>query len=522
MAQEASLNQYGRREPNSQENLIIMLTSAALLLLGLGAIGLLGFSILNDEAIDAAQNGDGSVILAFLDSFGLTIPILTLILGSLIAYLGFNLYTTRTVASARWSIVALTWLTIASITVGITRFFTQGQPDETLGEAGFQFGNALTAGLPFFLAVIPLAGLWYAMNPIIDFVFKGEESLGSAASRTAWNLLIPTVALLLLVAARPLEETFITSVTDKRFGAADQTVEFVGLENYQQLLDFRIDTVDCRKDDAGECETNPDGSTRWELIDRELLQEGYRTANVIGIGGESGIAISGTDDDFLNATWNTLRFSIASVTLELILGLIIALVVNANFTGRGIMRAAMLVPWAIPTVVSARLWETMFRDNQSGLFNKLFVDLGFIQSSEAWLASATYQLNALVAVDVWKTAPFMALLILAGLQTLPKDIYEAADVDGASKVRQFFTITLPLLRPTIAVALVFRTLDALRVFDVFQVLLGRSQLSMATYNYEQLIQNQAAGYASAIGVVIFILILVFTVIYVRALGVDTD
>jgi trehalose/maltose transport system permease protein len=116
----------------------------------------------------------------------------------------------------------------------------------------------------------------------------------------------------------------------------------------------------------------------------------------------------------------------------------------------------------------------------------------------------------------------MALLLLAGLQTIPADIYEAADVDGASKVRQFFTITLPLLRPTIGVALIFRTLDALRAFDVFQVLLDSTRPSLARYNYDQLVLNQRDGYASTVGVVIFIMILIFTVLYVRFVGIEQE
>jgi len=127
----------------------------------------------------------------------------------------------------------------------------------------------------------------------------------------------------------------------------------------------------------------------------------------------------------------------------------------------------------------------------------------------------------LIAIDVWKTTPFMALILLAGLQVISGDIYEAADVDGASKVRQFFSITLPLLRPTIAVALVFRTLDAIRVFDLFQVLLN-GRYSMATYNYNVLIRQQDFGYASAVGVIIFVIILVFAIAYVRILGVNRE
>lgn len=196
--------------------------------------------------------------------------------------------------------------------------------------------------------------------------------------------------------------------------------------------------------------------------------------------------------------------------------------VNSNFPGRGLMRAAMLVPWAIPTVVSAKLWEYMLLDNRAGVMNDILVRLGINESSVAWLADADTRIWSLIFVDVWKTTPFMALLILAGLQTIPKDIYEAADVDGASKLRQFFNITLPLLRPTIAVALVFRTLDSIRAFDVFDVLLGRQLQSMATYNQFVLVETQEFGYASAIGVTIFVIILVFTIVYVRALGVDAD
>jgi trehalose/maltose transport system permease protein len=128
----------------------------------------------------------------------------------------------------------------------------------------------------------------------------------------------------------------------------------------------------------------------------------------------------------------------------------------------------------------------------------------------------------MVFVDVWKTTPFMALILLAGLQTIPSDIYEAADVDGANKIRQFISLTLPLLRPTFAVALVFRTLDAVRAFDVFQVLLGQTRYSMASYNFFTLTGNQESGYASAIGVVIFVIILLFTAAYVKILGVSAE
>jgi trehalose/maltose transport system permease protein len=150
------------------------------------------------------------------------------------------------------------------------------------------------------------------------------------------------------------------------------------------------------------------------------------------------------------------------------------------------------------------------------------MDLRLIDGPQAWLSVTSLQLPSAIMVDVWKTAPFVALLLLAGLQTIPNDLFEAAAVDGANRIQQFFAITLPLLRPTIAIALVFRTLDALRVFDLFNVLFGRQQLTMATYNYEMLVNSQRDGYASAVSIIIFLLISVFAIIYVRMLNVETE
>lgn len=512
-----------RRPPSDQETVSLELVSALFMLLGIGTWGAFIFSVLRNETLRDATSGrsDQSAVLAFLDSFGIVVPLLAIFVGYFLFRVGQRLRSGH-ITPARWAVVALTWLIIGCIIVGVVLFITADKVKEVnnVPTEVWDFQTAVTSALPFLIAAVIFFIALRWLNSVIELIFKGEESLSSSNARVAWNLLIPTIAVLILVAARPLEETFITSLTDKRFGSA-QTAQWVGLDNYKKLLTFRVDSVDCQKDDNGDCEKQPNGSTKWELINVDLLKEGFRTATVIGFG-DTGIAISGKDDDFLSALGNTLRFTILSVLLELVLGLFVAMVVNSQFAGRGLLRTAMLVPWAIPTVVSARLWETMLRDNNSGILNKIATDIGLIDAPKAWLADPALQLNTLIAIDVWKTIPFMALLLLAGLQTIPADIYEAAAVDGASKARQFFTITLPLLRPTIAVALVFRTLDALRAFDVFQVLLGRAKLSLATYNYETLIQNQDGGYASAIGVLIFILIFAFTVIYVRSLGVEAD
>jgi trehalose/maltose transport system permease protein len=223
------------------------------------------------------------------------------------------------------------------------------------------------------------------------------------------------------------------------------------------------------------------------------------------------------DDNWWEAVWNTVRFAVASVSLELLLGLGIALVVNSKFPGRGLMRTAMLVPWAIPTAVSSQMWKWMYHD-VFGVVNDLLVNVfDLLPRKIAWIANADTALWALVAVDVWKTTPFMGLLLLAGLQLIPGDIYEASAVDGATGWRQFWTITLPMLRPAIIVALIFRTLDALRVFDLVWISTSGAfgTETMATMNQRNLIQFQRLGYGSTISVAIFVVIAIFVIFYIN-------
>jgi trehalose/maltose transport system permease protein len=385
-------------------------------------------------------------------------------------------------------------------------------------------GLAISTVAPFIAGAV-LAGAAYWWIGQNKQVFAGTETLAETSSRNAWNLLLPTILLLIVVAARPLERTFISSLTDQEFARRTEP-NFIGFENYAQLLGFRIDSISCERDESGVCLVGDDGQSVFPRL-RDVLDESYRDLRYREVGngitvGDNRLILSARDRDFFEAFGNTIYFTVISVALELLLGLFIAMVINSKFSGRGVMRAAMLVPWAIPTVISARLWEMMLRDNQSGVVNSFLTGIGLIGSSQAWLANADLQIPAMIMIDVWKTTPFMALILLAGLQVIPGDLYEAADVDGASKVRQFFSMTLPLLRPAIAVALVFRTLDAIRVFDVFQVLLGRAKLSLATYNYEILVNNQDLGYASAIGVIIFIIIFIFAMTYVKILGVSAE
>jgi len=223
-----------------------------------------------------------------------------------------------------------------------------------------------------------------------------------------------------------------------------------------------------------------------------------------------------SDPDFWHSVWVTLIFTFFSVTIEAVLGLVVALVANSKFKGRTLLRVAILIPWAIPTVVSSQIWRWMFNDIY-GVANIILANLHIIPHKLAWLATPETALPVIIAVDVWKTTPFMSLLLLAGLQLIPADLYEAASIDGASGARKFFSVTLPLVMPTLLVALIFRTLDALRVFDIFYIMVGGqgNMATMAVYNQQQLIQFLDAGVGSATSVVILIFIMIFVVAYTR-------
>jgi multiple sugar transport system permease protein len=217
--------------------------------------------------------------------------------------------------------------------------------------------------------------------------------------------------------------------------------------------------------------------------------------------------------DFWTAMTTTLIFTVASVTLELLIGLAMAMAMHAAFKGQGLLRTVVLVPWAILTVVTATMWRTIFESPQ-GFVNQI------LGGDTVWLGSEPQALIVIIIADVWKTAPFMALLILAGLQVIPTDVYEAAKVDGASAWQRFTKITLPLLRPAILVALIFRTLDALRIFDLPFVLTkgsnGTNTVSLEAY--EELRENRLIGLGSAMAVITFIIVMAVAFLYIRFVG----
>ena len=363
-------------------------------------------------------------------------------------------------------------------------------------------------------------------NPPARTPSKPKTTLARSEERTALWLLLPSFVILLLVAVYPLARVFVSSFTDERFAAGAEAADpdFVGIANYQRLLSMTLREVPARLDAEG----NPvveDGAVVYEnprlLLRRlgtPLPYDQVATFDVFG----TRYVLGATTAPFVRAMWDTLVFTVSSVVLETLLGLGIALALSAKFFGRGVMRAAMLVPWAIITVVSARIWQWMLQPTRAGFFNTLLDDLGIADGNFAFFQTSSLQIPSMVMIDVWKTTPFMALLLLAGLATIPRELYEAAEVDGATRLRRFFQITLPLLAPTLAVALIFRTLDALRVFDLFQVVYGEQRYSMASYAYYQLLAARDVGMSSAASVVIFVIIFVFALFYIRALGVDKD
>ena len=292
-------------------------------------------------------------------------------------------------------------------------------------------------------------------------------------TRTAWLFLAPMLIVLLLVAVWPLGRTIWFGFTNANINDME-SAQFVGLENYW-----------------GE----------FGLFGNPNYTEGFFRS-------DWGVAII-----------NTLKFSVVSVTLETLAGLGVALLLNQEFAGRSLVRTAVLVPWAIPTIVSAKMWGWMLHD-QFGIINQWLVDAGLIAHKIAWTAQSDYALWTVVLVDVWKTTPFMALLILAALQTLPKDCYEAAEVDGVHPLRVFWKITLPLIKPALMVAVIFRLLDALRVFDLIYVLTSNnnSTISMSGFVRREMMDNGYVGFGSAASTALFLIIGLCTVVYIKFSG----
>jgi trehalose/maltose transport system permease protein len=292
----------------------------------------------------------------------------------------------------------------------------------------------------------------------------------NSRTRTAWLFLTPMMVLMLIVAVWPLARSIWFSFTDTNINDLSAS-QFVGLENY-----------------IGE----------YGLFFNPNDESGFWS-------GDWGVSIR-----------NTFSFAVVSVVIETLTGLGLALLLNQEFKGRAIVRTAVLVPWAIPTIVSAKMWGWMLND-QFGVINNLMLGAGLISHKIAWTAEPAYALWTVVLVDVWKTTPFMALLILAALQTVPRDCYEAARVDGVHPLRVFWKITLPLIRQPLMVAVVFRLLDSLRVFDLIYVLTanGSTTISMSGFVRREMVEYGNMGFGSAASTSLFVIILLTAIIFLR-------
>lgn len=260
-------------------------------------------------------------------------------------------------------------------------------------------------------------------------------------------------------------------------------------------------------------------STAWLSLHRRYpifgVNEFIGLANYIHLAG---------NPRFLRSVVVTLAFTVASVALEFVLGLLCALALRRDFRGHRWVLAALLVPWIVPTSVSARMWEWIY-NAKFGVLNHLLLSFGLLRDPVVWVGTPTYAMAAAVGAEVWKTTPFMTLLLLAGLKGIPESLYRAAAIDGATPWQAFRHVTWPMLKPIALVALLFRSLDAVRVFDVIYVLTGGGPAgtteTLSIYAYRQLFQNLDLGYGSAVGLTLFALagavsLFFMTVLRVRA------
>jgi len=306
---------------------------------------------------------------------------------------------------------------------------------------------------------------------------RKKNAFSDGQGALAAMLLAPTLLVLLLVAGIPIVMSITESFfranggVDPNTGLVNTGTSFVGLANFTDIF-------------------------------------AHPTA-VVGV--------YGSLDRLINSFINTTLFTIVCVIIETILGVAMALIMAKAFRGRGLIRASILVPWAIPTIVSAVMWKLIF--NTSGVANKV---LGLTNTPILWLADNKYSQMAIIVADVWKTAPFIGLLTLAGLQTIPAEVYEAAKVDGANAWQTFVRITLPMVKPSLVVAVLFRTLDTLRMFDLPYGMIGPNKYSVETlslFAYNETMQARY-GPAAAYSIVLFIYIVLVAFLFVKLLGAD--
>ncbi len=292
---------------------------------------------------------------------------------------------------------------------------------------------------------------------------SAPDTLRQRQIRRGWLLVAPALLILLLVFAYPIGRAFWLSLFTENLGTQLEAI-FSGFNNYQRLL----------------------GDGRFWL-----------------------------------SLWNTTVFTVASITTELVIGMVFALILDQSFRGRGLVRTAALVPWALPTAVMGLAWAWIFND-QYGIANDLLTRLGLINETITWLGDPTRAMLALIVADVWKTTPFIAILLLAGLQSIPQELYEAHAIDGASPWQSFWQISLPLITPQVVIALLFRFAQAFGIFDLVQVMTGGGPAgateTVSVYIYATVRRYLDFGYGAALVVVTFLLLILAVAIAAYALS----
>ncbi|WP_337011038.1 carbohydrate ABC transporter permease [Pantoea sp. AS142] len=288
-------------------------------------------------------------------------------------------------------------------------------------------------------------------------------SLRQREQRQAWVLLAPMLLVMLLLTAWPLLRTIWLSFTDAALIASGETPAWIGLDNYLYAL---------------------------------------------------------SDADFRASIWRTLYFTLVSVTFEGIIGMLVALLLNQKFIGRNLLRVLVILPWALPTIVNAMMWRLNFNPDY-GSINALLSQLGFIDSYRSWLGSPDAALNAVMFADIWKNYPLVTLLVLAALQSIPEDLFEAARLDGASAWRRFRAITFPAIVAPLGVALVLRTIDAFKIFDIIYVMTRGgpvdSTKTLSFFVYQESFSYLRAGSGAAYAILMTLMCALLITLYLLML-----
>ena len=288
-------------------------------------------------------------------------------------------------------------------------------------------------------------------------------SLRQREQRQAWVLLAPMLLVMLLLTAWPLLRTIWLSFTDAALIGSGETPAWIGLENYLYAL---------------------------------------------------------SDPDFRASIWRTLYFTLVSVTVEGIIGVLVALLLNQKFIGRNVLRVLVILPWALPTIVNAMMWRLNFNPDY-GSINALLSQIGFIDGYRSWLGSPDSALNAVMFADIWKNYPLVTLLVLAALQSIPEDLFEAARLDGASAWRRFRAITFPAIVAPLGVALVLRTIDAFKIFDIIYVMTRGgpvdSTKTLSFFVYQESFSYLRAGSGAAYAILMTLMCALLITLYLLML-----